>query len=755
MMETIILVLYLLSGVFAAQVPAPKKDDFPIGDPRRCSVGVNDTRLRFEVLPGGGWDNLRNKDMGMITQFNYSRCRTTDDGKFLIPDGIYTIPIKSSNVETYAELIMHWDNFTSTLSRGVNIHAGLHLTHVGISGKFSDEYQSVKATQHLDKSVTTRIQVRYVQYSAKLEPDTPINDAFRSRLKKIAAHITLNKTDLARYESQLLVRDFGSHQLTSIDVGAALVQLDELSATYLRKYESQKNTILASASASFFGVFDFGIDTSDTTTKTQIDEYLKQRTTSKIMTFGGPVFRPKNYTANMWGDSIQNELVALDRSGDPLYYAVTDINLPDVPLPIVQQVFDYVKDAVELYYEHNTYRGCTNEDSPNFSFPANVDDGSCKPPKTNFTFGGVYQTCTGRGFVDLCKDLTQKNPQTGSMSCPSGYESIPLQSGSVSKHEQRRECDSCWIFFTCCDTYTVSAYANYQAYWCAATGQVKQDSGFLFGGLYTSKTPNIMTQSQSCPSEYYPLKLFGMTDYLVICVSDDYELGYRYSLPFAGFFSCNSGNPLALKERMDLLQKSGKKSMLQSYMVSSGVETYPKSCPEGYSQHLAINDNSCSIHFCVKVGSLTPHGLPAVKRPPFMNAPRDGPANIEYDSYVLSGNGQLWTSKDQASEAVPKYMAKHGMKIPSAYTTTATYQSSGSYSNSLSGGVIAGIAVTATLVCVIVGALITIKIRKRRRTPYRETDPWAEQSEGRRINTNASRAYDCIGGSQTTIVTST
>lgn len=68
-------------------------------------------------------------------------------------------------------------------------------------------------------------------------------------------------------------------------------QLDELSATYLRKYESQKSTVMAAASASFFGIFDFGVDYSQTTTKTQIDEYLKQRTTSKVMTFGGPVFR--------------------------------------------------------------------------------------------------------------------------------------------------------------------------------------------------------------------------------------------------------------------------------------------------------------------------------------------------------------------------------------------------------------------------------------------------------------------------------
>lgn len=148
-----------LAAAGLVNVPAPPTESFPIGDPRRCTVGKNDTRLRFEVLPGGGWDNLRNKDMGMVMSQNYSRCRTTDDGKFLIPDGLYTIPIKSSNVETYAELIMHWDNYTSTLSRSINVHAGLNLKHVGISGKFSNEYESVKSRQYMDKSVTTRVQV--------------------------------------------------------------------------------------------------------------------------------------------------------------------------------------------------------------------------------------------------------------------------------------------------------------------------------------------------------------------------------------------------------------------------------------------------------------------------------------------------------------------------------------------------------------------------------------------------------------------
>ncbi|XP_045211962.2 macrophage-expressed gene 1 protein-like [Mercenaria mercenaria] len=755
-----IAVLFLLitaeSAVLAEPLlPAPSGsgDTFPAGDPRRCTVSKNDQILRFEVIPGGGWDNLRNRDMGMIAKLNYSQCRTTNDGKFLVPDGILTIPIKSSKVETYAELITHWDNFTSTLSRSVNVHAGLHLTHVGISGKFSDEYESVKSQQHFDKSMTTRVQARYVQYTAKLEPDTAINDAFRARLRRIAAHLTLNRTDLARYESQLLVRDFGTHVITSIDVGAALVQVDELTATFVRKYESQKQQILASASASFFGIFDFGAGYSQTTSQTMIDEYRKERTTSKIITFGGPIFRPTNFTANNWTDFIHNEMVALDRSGDPIYFQISEVSLPDVPQSIVFDVYDYVKDAVHQYYEHNTHRGCTNEDSPNFSFQANVDDGTCLPPKTNFTFGGVYQSCQGSGYIDLCNGMSQKNPQTGGYSCPDGYESVPLQQGTKSSSRSRRSCHSCWLFFHCCNSVTDTAYASFSAYWCAATGKVKADSGFLFGGLYTPTMANVLTQSQSCPPEFYPLKLLAS---LTVCVSDDYELGYRYSLPFAGFYSCKAGNPLALKEKNDFLKSNGKSSMMIEFMMAEGMTSYPHSCPEGYSQHLATVDNGCSINYCIKTGALSAQGIPKVQRPPFMEAPRDGFTKIGEDAIVLNSDGTLWTNMEDASEAVPAFMARHGITTfsPTAESHNKKGNSENSESGGLSGGSIAAVSICATLACVLAGTVIVIVVKRRRRGPYRETDretdPWA--GESRRINARSTKGYGKI--ENTTTVTS-
>jgi len=76
------------------------------------------------------------------------------------------------------------------------------------------------------------LKARYVRYTSKLEPDVPLNDAARKRLHKIAASVILNRTEQARYDSQLFVRDYGTHVITSLDVGAALVQVNVYLDTY-------------------------------------------------------------------------------------------------------------------------------------------------------------------------------------------------------------------------------------------------------------------------------------------------------------------------------------------------------------------------------------------------------------------------------------------------------------------------------------------------------------------------------------------
>lgn len=417
----------------------------------------------------------------------------------------------------------------------------------------------------------------------------------------------------------------------------------------------------------------------------------------------------------MWSDAIADDLIALDRSGDPIYYLVTKENLPDIPEATVYMVYDYVKSAVRTYYQHNSIRGCTRESAPNFSFQANIDDGSCEPTKSNFTFGGVYQTCESNGTDDLCVGMIQTNPQTGDFSCPEGYESVPLHTSFKQSIQSKQVCERCFWILHCCHAQIFYSYATYSANWCAAVGNISENSGFLFGGLYSDQVTNMLTQAQSCPQKFYPLTLFNNVK---VCVSDDYELASQNSLPFAGFYSCKYGNPLSFKERSQRLPNS----VLNSYMASKGVESYPHSCPYGYSQHLAIIDNGCSIEYCVKTGALSSLVLPQVQRPPFMDSPRKVYSLMDFD-FVVDDDGFVFADQLRgANTTAQDYLKKLGYQdLPFETTPSVLSQKTKSRisTHGLSSGVIAGIAGGATLVCVIVATLIFL-LRRRRKSQFEQ-----------------------------------
>ncbi|XP_053378742.1 macrophage-expressed gene 1 protein-like [Mercenaria mercenaria] len=573
--------------------------------------------------------------MDTVIQHTYNKCRTTADGRFLLPDSITTIPVKSSGVDTIAEYFDHWDSYKSVSARSVNAEVG--VLGLPIGGKFSTEYESIKTKQQFERSVTTRMQLRYLKYIARVENGYKLHPSFKSRLQKIAAHLMLNRTRLATYESQLLVRDYGTHVINNVELGATLVKTDQMKLDYAKSTDAENRRMALSASAVVFfeevGI-SAGAAYSDSSSGESVNEYKKSRLSSQISALGGQSFKPNQFSAESWSESIENNLVVLDRSGDPIYLYVNEENLPYLPEYIIERVHNVVKHAVYYYYKHNLYKGCTEPSAPNFSFQANVNDGKCKQPKTRFTFGGVYQTCSGTGYTDLCDGMKQKNPLTGDFRCPDEYEAILVKSGTKNSQMSRTETYKCghwWHHKTCSKVVIDSASASFEAYWCAAKDNVSDSSGYMFGGLYTQHTDNIVTQTKECPPYYIPLNIL---DDLTICVSDDYEEGSQYLLPFAGIYSCVAGNPLAADVRK---RASG---------------NYPHSCPFGYSQHLAVVDDGCEIEYCIRSGAITTQQLPRIRLPPFMTRPLDMPKKDTEDTpvTVFSSDGSVWTTLEEEME---------------------------------------------------------------------------------------------------------
>ena len=613
-----------------------------------CEAQVtNPTWNRMEVLPGTGWDNLRNMDMGLIFEYDYTQCQLTTDRKFLLPDGFFAIPVQESDVETFSELIDHWQNHTSLTARTIN--AGASFFSV-IDGKYSSEYIKVKTTMYNHESIVTRVQIRHKLYIVRLQPGAKLNPMFKTRLLDIAAHMMNNNSQIAHYLSELLVRDYGTHYLTAAHAGAILALEDYITSNFALNYEDNQKKITAAASANFFGKIGFSAGFTHFSDDQFMEHYLSNRTYSHISTFGGPPYRV-DFTIDNWEDGLADTLVTIDREGVPLHFAIIPEVLTELPPAQTLELAHYVEKAINSYYKHNTYYGCTDPGAKNFYFGANIDDGSCKAPSDNFRFGGVYQTCTHTPASKtdiICPSLLQKNPLTGDYSCPREYTAVLLHSGTKSGSYKTEDChDHCHHFLgikhgchEVCNQINNPVTGNYQTYWCVDTAMVvPEKSGYMFGGLYSSVDVNPLTHARSCPNYFYPLR-FGEETH--ICVSDDYELGYPLSIPFAGFQSCSAGNPLATKSSTGELKMS-------FGMLEVDPSTWPRRCPTGYTQHLASMEQSCEINYCVKAGSLDEKGLPPVKLPPYRKYPNLNPNTYNVMS-IVSAKGNLWEKDNKTNE---------------------------------------------------------------------------------------------------------
>ncbi|KAL5505876.1 hypothetical protein EMCRGX_G007415 [Ephydatia muelleri] len=159
--------------LFAANLPQatpPSTNSFPIGDVRNCPVSQrwgNDAPLyRITALPGSGFDNLRNLDMGEVFFFNYSTCKISNDGKYLLPDGISLSPILESKIDLYSEFFDRWDDYTSMTSLSINLEMGTFFSNIG--RKFSSEYGTIKSRQVNDNSKTARALIKSRLYTVKV-----------------------------------------------------------------------------------------------------------------------------------------------------------------------------------------------------------------------------------------------------------------------------------------------------------------------------------------------------------------------------------------------------------------------------------------------------------------------------------------------------------------------------------------------------------------------------------------------------------
>lgn len=634
------------------------------------------------ALPGGGWDNLRNVELGLVLGRSYSQCRTTEDGEYLIPDQVYVVPRRESVVETRAELMDEWLNYTDTWAFSINAE----LSYLpSLNGKFSADFQNVKKYGLEYETVTARVQLRHNIYSVKASEAPGFHPDFLQHLLILSEHLENNQTREAQYLAEMLVLKYGTHVLTHVDAGATLVQEDQVKREFVEA--EQESHITLAASGLFYHTVNVEAAASWQVQNPFILNYMSNMVASKTRSHGGLPFYP-GITMQTWQEGIGNRLVAISRSGLPLPALLEPEALPELPAPAVHRVAAAVHSAINRYYEVNAHPGCLRRGEPAFNPKANVEDGSCSGGSpANYSFGGVFQECkavSGKDADDLCQNYTTPNPLTGHLSCPPNYKASVLNSelktSSKIHSVCQQQCQRCWLLFSCCETVCTPqeqhSVVRLAASWCAPTqASPPATIDFLFGGLYSPNHPNPLTRGWTCPSYFYPLTLFGD---LRVCVSSDFEMGTAKAVPFGGFFSCQVGNPLAG------LLKGQSAGFLQEMFYQDTPTAYPMKCPEGYSQHQAYLSDGCQILYCLRAGTLLDLEQVAIRLPPFIPRPFSlNSSNCSQRLSVLvdSSDQQVWVRQKgcnhwlQANindQSLPANLLSQPASGPSVWTIVGT-----------------------------------------------------------------------------------
>lgn len=328
-----------------------------------------------------------------------------------------------------------------------------------IGGSYSEENRRVKIQQVHRSSGTNRVQLRRVVYTVKVGSSVPLDPEFRKRVYEIAANLASKQDNLAHYCSELLVRDFGTHYLTSIDVGGVFAKNDYVSKAYSGLSEVTEKHLTLAAAFNFPGFGLFNGTFSPSSTGQDIEEgwelYRQNLIASDLMTIGGPPLT-EDITINDWQNGIQDNLAIIDRSGDPVSFTITPANFPEMEGAVLRNVTKIIQDTTERYFKDNNIPGCVDATNANFNFQANNPSiESCGNNSNSSSYlegslGGIFQTCTSYGREPLCRDFEQTNPLTSGYSCPSGYQAVLLNSGTYSATTlySRIDQECSFIFFS-------------------------------------------------------------------------------------------------------------------------------------------------------------------------------------------------------------------------------------------------------------------------------------------------------------------
>ena len=311
--------------------------------PTTLSNGGNIALRQLNVLPGLGFDNLHNLERGNVYNYKFSNCSISPEGFYLLPDNVSFIPAQQNEVRVVTDNFDLFSDWRSETSRSINEDGNVLFSN--ISGMFSEEYQKFKANFVKEKCHAARFSFRYHLYTINMNANAQLDPAFKSHILNIAANIQKKNTKLAHYLAELLVRDYGTHVVTSIDAGAVVSQ------TTFTCNHSEIDAKSSLSKSEFFDLFRAGFSVNHAVTEDD-----KKQTKNLYRIYGGMNFHSKNFSFLDWKNSISDHIVAIDRRGQPLYSVLIRANIPELPAETLTQVSEYIYNVIARYYTINSRR---------------------------------------------------------------------------------------------------------------------------------------------------------------------------------------------------------------------------------------------------------------------------------------------------------------------------------------------------------------------------------------------------------------
>lgn len=488
------------------------------------------------------------------------------DGKWIVPCGITVTPILVTNLEMDSYSYTRSVDYTRDATSHVSIDVSAGYGSFSAKGSFSQDTRNYLHYSYGSSSTMVESDAEMQLYLLQTQLMTaPLNTEFRTYVSTVAAAIQSQDTAKYNYWMNQFITTVPYLVVTSVTTGGRLAETNYVSNSYYSDTAITTVQGSASASASFSGLFsvdgqyNWGVSTQ------QIQQFQESETSSSTSAVGGP------YVAGMNMTDYQNQV--MDNPGIISYtlgktsFWLQPEFFPNISVDILTKIRSDYELVWAEYIANNSLPGCTDMYASNFNLTATVDDNSCVRQYINgSSFGGIYSL--SQHIIQAPNMPTQvttifsnPNPLTGGLSCPAG--TGPTCMNLVSS----------WSFPWVGGKITGTTTATY----CVCMGPDGSSNQPAFGGIYSTSSPNPLTNLASCPPGMTGRSVGLITACIGSNASESYRFGGMYAYidgacqtnPYTSTCGCPNFAPLA-------------------FPYSDQVQVYPSNPPTTGQMYICI-----------------------------------------------------------------------------------------------------------------------------------------------------------------------